>query len=621
MSDTHIITAVFHGTALSSVDSRYQYDYGQTLRIEGVDLPEAFEAHFSNSDTATETITMIGSDNDVSVPDELLQTGLPVFCWIYLHDEETDGRTVYKIRIPIKARPEITNEEPTPVEQSAITQAIAALDSAVDKCEDAVEHYPKIVNRIWYVWDTDEQTWVNTGIQAEGVDGYTPRKGIDYEDGIDGVDGISPVITTQQIPDGHVITIVDAQGTHRVDLHNGVDGVDGTNGRDGRDGVDGFTPQVSVTQSGRTRIVTITDESGSKSYQVLDGVSPLVVPAPITGGYKLTIYDAEGSRSVNIYHGLPGETGQDGAPGRDGVSPTVSEIPTSDGYLVQITDATGTHEIALVNGQDGADGADGENGQDGVSPEIYVSNITGGHEVTVVDAQGETSFEVLDGADGVSPLIGVEPDQGGYHITIEDVSGESDFYLYNGQDGYSPTVTVTPITGGHQVDIEDGEGSHVFDVMDGATGATGATGPAGSTGPQGPAGPTGATGADGHTPVKGTDYWTAQDQQDIVDDVVEEVTKTVTVSGTTPTITGVANTRYVCGEVSTLSITPPASGIIDVLFTSGSSVALLTVTPPAGETMRWPSEFDPTSLKANTVYEISIMDGVYGAVLSWEVTA
>ena len=130
----------------------------------------------------------------------------------------------------------------------------------------------------------------------------------------------------------------------------------------------------------------------------------------------------------------------------------------------------------------------------------------------------------------------------------------------------------------------------------------------------------GIDGKDGHTPVKGTDYWTAQDQQDIVDDVVEEVTKTVTVTGTTPTITGVANTRYVCGEVSTLSITPPVSGIIDVLFTSGSSVALLTVTPPVGETMRWPSGFDPTSLETNTVYEISIMDGVYGLYASWEVT-
>ena len=121
-------------------------------------------------------------------------------------------------------------------------------------------------------------------------------------------------------------------------------------------------------------------------------------------------------------------------------------------------------------------------------------------------------------------------------------------------------------------------------------------------------------GADGHTPVKGTDYWTAQDQAEIVQDVVDEVgIKTETVTGSTVSITGVANTRYLCGEVSTISITPPQSGIIDVIFTSGSSVAVLTVP----STVKWPSGFDPTSLEANATYELNILDGVYGAVMEW----
>ena len=88
---------------------------------------------------------------------------------------------------------------------------------------------------------------------------------------------------------------------------------------------------------------------------------------------------------------------------------------------------------------------------------------------------------------------------------------------------------------------------------------------------------------------------------------------TQTVSGTDISITGVANTRYICGEVSTISITPPQSGIIDVIFTSGSSVAVLTVP----NTVKWPSGFDPTSLEANATYELNIMDGVYGAVMTW----
>jgi hypothetical protein len=92
-----------------------------------------------------------------------------------------------------------------------------------------------------------------------------------------------------------------------------------------------------------------------------------------------------------------------------------------------------------------------------------------------------------------------------------------------------------------------------------------------------------------------------------------------TVSGTTPSITAKAGVRYVCGECSTLSITAPASGCIDVVFTSGSTATVLTVTSAkTGVTaIKWYGSFDPSSLDANTIYEISILDGELGAALSW----
>lgn len=93
-------------------------------------------------------------------------------------------------------------------------------------------------------------------------------------------------------------------------------------------------------------------------------------------------------------------------------------------------------------------------------------------------------------------------------------------------------------------------------------------------------------------------------------------TQTIQVPGTTPVITAVANTQYICGEVATLDITLPASGCIDVVFESGSTPTVLTVTPPTGQTMHWPDWFDPTSLDANTRYEINI-DNAYGVVGMW----
>ena len=45
----------------------------------------------------------------------------------------------------------------------------------------------------------------------------------------------------------------------------------------------------------------------------------------------------------------------------------------------------------------------------------------------------------------------------------------------------------------------------------------------GETGPAGPAGPKGETGPAGYTPVRGTDYWTADDQKAIVDAVLDSL--------------------------------------------------------------------------------------------------
>ena len=86
----------------------------------------------------------------------------------------------------------------------------------------------------------------------------------------------------------------------------------------------------------------------------------------------------------------------------------------------------------------------------------------------------------------------------------------------------------------------------------------------------------------------------------------------VAVSGSTPSITAKSGIRYVCGEVSTISITPCASGTCEVQFTSGTSAAVLSV---SGVT--WPEWFDYTALETNRIYDLLITDGTLGMVMSW----
>lgn len=114
----------------------WQYDVGHVLNLEGFDnLPETFQMHYSHS-AMGDAITQIGSNGQVSLPDEFAQTSAPIFAWVYVAEDDT-GLTKYTIEIPVMRRAKITNQEPTPVEQSAIDQAISALNAGVSSAETA----------------------------------------------------------------------------------------------------------------------------------------------------------------------------------------------------------------------------------------------------------------------------------------------------------------------------------------------------------------------------------------------------------------------------------------------------------------------------------------------------
>lgn len=98
-----------------------------------------------------------------------------------------------------------------------------------------------------------------------------------------------------------------------------------------------------------------------------------------------------------------------------------------------------------------------------------------------------------------------------------------------------------------------------------------------------------------------------------LDEPRESFRRVVAVSGTEPVITGETNYQYICGEVTSISITPPEEGIVDVLFQSGATATVMTV--PAS--VVWPVWFDPEHLEANRTYEINILNGVYGVVAVW----
>lgn len=136
---SNVVTAVFGASKVTRTRALYQWDYGQVLQFDGIELPSAYTVHFSNVGIGGEAKTMVGNADGVDIPDEYLTTGQTVYAWVYLHTGADDGETVYAVIIPVTQRPKPIDEPPTPAQQGAIDQAIAALNAGVEAAQEAAD--------------------------------------------------------------------------------------------------------------------------------------------------------------------------------------------------------------------------------------------------------------------------------------------------------------------------------------------------------------------------------------------------------------------------------------------------------------------------------------------------
>ncbi len=136
--ENKIVTAIFKDSTHTKVSDVWQYDYGQILRIQGLDLPTAVEVDFAVAG-ASESIARIGTTKDgvtdVVIPDSLIETGNNLVAYIYLRDAES-GNTEYQIDMLVtkRAKPEAYD---TPKDKELFGQAIEAVNAAADRAEKA----------------------------------------------------------------------------------------------------------------------------------------------------------------------------------------------------------------------------------------------------------------------------------------------------------------------------------------------------------------------------------------------------------------------------------------------------------------------------------------------------
>ena len=189
-------------------------------------------------------------------------------------------------------------------------------------------------------------------------DGQTGATGATGADGVS-ITGVTKT-STSGLVDTYTITYSNGN-TSTFTVTNGADGAAGAagaDGKDGADGADGYSPTATVSKSGSTATISITDKNGTTTATVSDGqdgtngtngadgqdgVSPEISITDITGGHRLTITDAEhpSGQTVDVMDGTNGEDGQDGTDGTNAyvyIRYAASE-PTSDSDMKTTPDA------------------------------------------------------------------------------------------------------------------------------------------------------------------------------------------------------------------------------------------------------------------------------------------
>lgn len=134
----NITTAIFGSgdNVARALPNLWQWDRGAKLVIEGLDLPTSYAVHFSNSPSGYDENegSQLGDASGVTIPDEMLQAGLPIYAWIWLATT-TSAATAAQVVIQINQRVMPPDYHPSTSQETIIDEAIAALNAAVDGLE------------------------------------------------------------------------------------------------------------------------------------------------------------------------------------------------------------------------------------------------------------------------------------------------------------------------------------------------------------------------------------------------------------------------------------------------------------------------------------------------------
>lgn len=434
---------------------------------------------------------------------------------------------IYKTRV--RETLEDSGETPPPAYQSWVDEVLQAAADA----ETAVSKMPYVDEATgnWFKWDATAGAFADTGVAATGPQGEVGPKGDTGEQGPKGETGATGPkgdtgATGAQGPKGET-------GATGATGPQGPKGETGARGPQGEQGIQGETgpagPQGTKGDKGdaftysdftTAQLAALKGDKGDTGPQGEKGDTGATGP---TG--------PEGPRGPQGEQGPRGQTGPQGEQG-----PAGPKGDTGSGLTVLSYYAS---KAALDAAQKATAAAGDAYGVGTAEPyDIYIfDGITGEfiNNGPLQGAKGDTGETGPQGPAGADGAPGADGAAGKDGVTFTpSMSDDGDLSWTNDGGKANPqTVNLKGPKGDTGARGPAGtDGAKGDTGPEGPRGPQGEQGPQGLTGPQGPDGADGAKGADGapgkdgadgKTPVKGVDYFTAAEVEQVAQEAAEKV--------------------------------------------------------------------------------------------------
>lgn len=650
-NNDNIIYARFnHGHEITT-DPRSQYAYGQVVKISGLHLPASFDADIANKGDK-QAKAVIGTNNELPIDDNYFLSGKDIIIMINVHATDKDGRTKYIINIPIDKRSKRADIELEPVEQDIVSTAIATLNEAVERTSADVESAENSASRAHESAISAEQSATNASNSEELAQQYMERAETAAESSEKSETKAKASEESAKQSETHAEQIANdiEQYTERAETasRNAEASATIATEKAGEISESAYiaTTKADEASNAATHAHQAATYAGEAANSASASANNAELNAQKTQSDREVVELAKSDvlSAVNSAQNYA-ESAQSANEAIQNMNVQAVTLDVGSDVTVEKTVDTETGAVTLTYGiPKGVKGDKGDTGEQGIQGIQGEKGDKGDQGIQGIQGEkGDKGDKGIQGERGEKGDKGDKGDQG--------IQGEKgDDYVLTEQDKEDIAELVDTPVNDVQINgtsiVQDGVANvpigtgTILGVVKGWTGGGTQILSDGRIGTVNPSVSEIKAGSINYKPIPpsnqhlSTFYGLAKAAGDTTQstssNAVGEYTSeaqtaikqmlgvkddydslVVEVSGTDPVITGKASYRYNCGELYTLSITPPSSGTMDIIFTSGATPTVLTLP----ETVKMPDWW--AGIETNTTYEMCITDGTYCGVMSW----